>query len=130
MRIGNYAMYDNRIFKIHTIAEVFPTLDTSEFGIGVIDWSNLSPIPLTEEILLKCGFEKNGLTMSGAEWYEYKRPFIGWGDYRICKRSENEWAFTLECVSPPTNAIATIQYLHQLQNLVFALTGKELTVNL
>ena len=36
-RIGNWVEHDNRYFKIHSIAKVFTTLDTIEFGIGVVD---------------------------------------------------------------------------------------------
>lgn len=113
----------------HRLPSGVTTLSGGDLSV-ILDYGleeEITPIPITEEPLLKCGFEKNGLTMSGTEWYEYKRPFIGWGDYRITKRGDSEWAFTLECVIPPTNAVSTISYLHQLQNLVFALTGEELT---
>lgn len=64
--------------------------------------SFLNPISLTEEILLKCGFEK---TKEIDSW-ELK----GFGFVDIS---------TPQC-----------KYLHQLQNLYFALTGEELTINL
>lgn len=74
---------------------------------------NYLPIPLTEEILLKCGFDhdvdymmsKKGLTIC----------FEKIGDALMC---------FLECAN------IEIKYLHQLQNLYFALTGEELEVNL
>jgi len=53
LRIGNLVSYDNRVFEIDTIAKEFPTLNTIDFGIGVVDWNNIKPIPITEEWLLK-----------------------------------------------------------------------------
>lgn len=53
LRIGNSVMYDNRIFQISAITDEFPLLNTPEFGIGVVDWNNINPIPITEEALVK-----------------------------------------------------------------------------
>ena len=53
LRIGNSVMYDNRIFQISAITDEFPLLNTPEFGIGVVDWNNIHPIPITEEALVK-----------------------------------------------------------------------------
>lgn len=55
VRRNNWVLFDDRYFKIDVISEEFPTLDTMEFGLGVVNWNNIHPIPLTEEILLKCG---------------------------------------------------------------------------
>jgi len=51
-------MYDNRIFQISAITDEFPLLNTPEFGIGVVDWNNIHPIPITEEALVKMGAVK------------------------------------------------------------------------
>ena len=48
VRKGNCVEYDNRIFRIDTISDEFPTLDTSEFGVGVVDWQNLNPVKINE----------------------------------------------------------------------------------
>lgn len=71
---------------------------------------NLSPIPLTEELLLKCGFEKH-------KWgiLTFYNPLI-----------ELDCNFCLKGVDYNIH----IQSLHQLQNIYFDLTGKELMVNL
>ena len=74
------------------------------------------PIPLTEEWLLKFGFNK----LSDI-WEFWKNS--GW-DLRQHKLENNWWLFyngqDLDCVR--------IDYVHQLQNLYFALTGEELTI--
>ena len=83
------------------------------------DSEDIHQIPLTEEILLKCGFvEKH-------KWF-YKENFIlGYtttddnlqAEYKFAG-VEGDWK------------MIDIKYLHQLQNLYFALTGQELEINL
>lgn len=71
----------------------------------------LYPIPLTEERLLKCGFER----YSGVKMRKEGFGFIGQISGLFFYWSKRE----LE-----------ISSLHQLQNLYFALVGKELEVKL
>jgi hypothetical protein len=72
---------------------------------------DLTPIPLTEEWLLKFGFEKINHRTEGIiyqnKWLRFTETF--YADWR-------------------GGAIGKIQYVHQLQNLYFALTGNELTI--
>lgn len=106
-RRENLVEYNGRYFRIDTIAEEFPTLDTAEFGIGVVGWNSIKPIQLTEKILLKCGFVYDGM-------YRIKGMSI-WmcNDMFLCYKNG-----------------VIIQHLHQLQNLYFALTGEELKIEL
>ena len=97
LRIGNWVMYDNKIFEVDTISMEFPTLNTIEFGIGVVKWDKLNPIPLTEELLIKCGFKKINHIHGYSFWamgikggrpkidiYESRTEYMG---YSISKRS-------------------------------------------
>ena len=112
LRIGNWFIEKNEIKQFD--GDFYHLLD-------------MKPIPLTVEWLLKFGFEDVDLNMSGSNWLVKEQKGIWRQAIRIAynERSE-EWSLTLECVSPPTLSIATIKYVHQLQNLYFALTGKEL----
>lgn len=124
LRIGNWVKYDNRLFQIESIARSFPCLNTDEFGIGVVDWNNINPIPLTPEILEKCGFKRHTYEMSGCKvWYLQDTSWRVAQSYR----DENEYKLWHERVSPPTWNLKTLNYLNELQNLIFALTGEELT---
>lgn len=79
------------------------------------------PIPLTEEILLKCGFEKK----------QHKIDIFEMGRIRIWIGSRGQFiAYLIEEDSTNAHFINSYQYLHQLQNLIHALTGKELEINL
>lgn len=80
----------------------------------------IKPIPLTEEWLLKFGFIKFDSEKIYAEWF---LDFDGDLKYKIMqdKRYDNTFIMTNE-YKP-----IKLQYIHQLQNLYFALTGEELT---
>lgn len=89
-------------------------------GCRFVEFIDIKPIPLTEEILLKCGFEITRQT---------EHPNNIWTVYG------EECKFELEHITSfylyDNKCFGTkVQYLHQLQNLYFALTNTELTVNL
>lgn len=115
-RIGNYVSFEDRIFKIDSIANVFPTLDTAEFGIGVVDWNNIKPVPLTEEWLLNFGFNKK---VDEYVFQDYAIEDIHNGVTWILK----EFDYDSVCFVAIGKGI---NYVHQLQNLYFALVGEEL----
>jgi hypothetical protein len=73
---------------------------------------DISPIPLTEEWLVRFGFEKssNGYFKFPLEIRGLNLVFFG---NKFSKRGLN----------------LTIQHVHQLQNLYFALTGEELELD-
>lgn len=105
LRIGNLVQYPLiGILPIETGADI----DSVYEAAG-------TPIPLTSEWLERCGFVKDIL-------FENQSPTYFLGDF-----------FIDSSTFQPTDAgfpIAKykIQYLHQLQNLYFALTGEELTI--
>lgn len=80
------------------------------------------PLPLTEEWLMKFGFKKqeDGDDVDDVHWYEITTNGItlvqgdkkGYLDVFLLDHEEG----------------VRVQYVHQLQNLYFALTGEELTV--
>ena len=129
LRIGNiingiyYNQDDNgedeEMETICTVAALDATGD-AEYPMFVYDekqienFSDFKPIPLTEEWLLKFGFEKT-------IWDNFNsfRLSIGNNDYTIVLYSDGncEVGDIITC---------KIEYVNQLQNLYFALTGEEL----
>jgi hypothetical protein len=79
--------------------------------------SRFKPIPLTEEWLLKFGFEKRG---------SYWHPKGSWHRYLFHKFKMS--SFGVLNLEPEGGIVphAQVHYVHQLQNLYFALTGEEL----
>jgi hypothetical protein len=111
LRIGNYVCEETRD-NPYTVVEIY---ELSEASINDYVAPNkiYEPIPLTEEWLLKFGFEKSL-------------------DYWVLPNSGFFFGVTLKNVIYPNfsdedTMPINLKYVHQLQNLVFALTGEELT---
>lgn len=140
LRIGNFIEYhsfegDGGFYEIEQICKdsegfkgYYIVFRNGSFKVSIeenelIQDRMIQPIPLTEEWLLKFGFEKDG-TMSGCYNYEFEnirilKSFINKdSDYSVCPIG----------VSPSTLSIAKLKHVHQLQNLYHALTGEELTI--
>jgi hypothetical protein len=125
LRIGNMVQV---LGHIETVKEITTLGGTHEMGVVLGEWGEHSsdfnyngkafaslgivlPIPLTEEMLLKCGFKKDlaNVFHDKISLYEGKikeEGFRLYGQYAIEK--------------------VKVKYLHQLQNLYFTLTGNEL----
>jgi hypothetical protein len=69
------------------------------------------PIPLTEEILLKFGFHKKG------DFNCYSKSWIN-----VCIAANGSYLY-----QESKHTSSTFYFVHQLQNLYFALTNQELT---
>jgi len=87
-------------------------------------FNELCGIPLTEEILLKCGFKIREITVLGAtqkHFSDFKNIAIEMlnSDYFMLGQHKG-----YEHVEP----IRRVETLHQLQNLYFELTGEELQI--
>ena len=84
---------------------------------------NYEPIPLTEDILLKCGFEKAN--------YEKNYPL-----YFNKNKTKYSDAISVSVYSDfcrvkiVDKTVKTLVYLHDFQNIYFALTNEELNINL
>jgi hypothetical protein len=123
IRLGNYilAEYGNG-YKDITI------VDTSTFKRFDNDHVSFSPIPLTEEWLIKLGFN-----LDDVDFYE---RIVFDNDNIFCSlwaRSEYGLIISLSTIDEEkeedTNIkLYHIKYVHQLQNLYFALTNEELTI--
>lgn len=81
-------------------------------------YKDLQPIPLSEEILLKCGFTKaiGSYFIQKVGSIYVKVPFEG-SEYFLVKANSGD-------------KLISVKYLHHLQNLIFALTGEELEFSL
>lgn len=82
----------------------------------------IHPIPLTEEILLKCGFEK--YKMLGYDTHFTYSLFIGGETINITAIYNADFSIMLHGLA------RGIKYLHRLQNIINIVTGKDLEINL
>ena len=79
---------------------------------------NIKPIVLTPEILEKCGFDYDA---------SYEVPKVQKGNFILWDGFDGSFGANFGGL---TRLDVSVQYLHQLQNLYFALTGEELEVKL
>jgi|688.fasta_scaffold04820_4 hypothetical protein len=118
LRIGNYITEKNKQNQIYSVS-----------NHNAKNYSNIYPIPLTEEWLLDFGFEKTEVDF---KIQIQKNDNGGNTDYWIYIDTgiNNEtYEFTVQLVSQEGCWFTSKnKYVHQLQNLYFALTQQELTI--
>ena len=124
--IGNYVKYNGSVVSVYAISNPTPSKD-KHFNnkARVTLWCNglmdatideIEPIPITEELVLKNGFEQCG--------YMFKTLFMEM--YEV----ENGWHLHIDNERFETALSITTKYVHQLQNAYYLLTGKELEIKL
>ena len=114
-RIGNIVDYLGSPTIINSISGIEETYVSTRKS-GIMPINAFKPIPLTEDWLLKCGFEKDE---KNEYWFWKNCVSVSVLGY-IELLSFNRQSFK-------TNI--QLKYIHQLQNFYFALTGKELVVS-
>jgi hypothetical protein len=129
LRVGNY-FYLNTIdencqpVKILTQANSMFIRDCEHYGEK---WTG-EPIPLSEDLLLRLGFVRINHSWSlndGSENYHYEIN----GNERHFLLYFNGRQFSANDGKLSSFRYENNKHLHQLQNLYFALTGTELTLN-
>ena len=119
LRIGNYVM-DSASGEWMTVDEIGESvgavlLNRDKYPLPK-GWQ-MEYIPLTPDILEICGFEKDEIFFVAKEFF------------KIMATSEEPYCFEFEYNSEDVYPKkAELKYLHELQNLAFALTGKELKI--
>ena len=126
LRIGNWVQrLDGSKFQIR--AQDF------DFIENVRDFLKPKPIELTPEILEKAGLTYYEIGGSSTR-FKYKE-----GYYSLCNTlgevflENNGNGFSVQTITyyhADSTEIAFVKYLHELQNLYFALTHQELNINL
>ena len=121
LRIGNWVKHDpSWSYRNPLLAEFeFQWDEGYYYGIGecTISIVDISPIPLTEEWLVKLGGIDTNYEITIES--ENEKIVFEWSSRVIATNIRNGWV---------CNKYPHIKYVHQLQNLVHALTGEELTL--
>lgn len=112
LRIGNLV---NNVYTVIGISDFDVTIQyKDDYASEVCQaFNEIIPIPLTDEWFLKLGFKKD-------DYGQYVRPemFSGF------QSNFNKPGYFL--MAGDDKDEPKVEYVHQLQNLFFALTGKEL----
>ena len=116
LRIGNY------IFLTKDFNKSYFFTQTSGALIDYIECESVlsSPIQLKEEWLLNFGFERTFKKLKGCYVDKHSK-------YMLCDNNENGFDIYIFGYDEDLY-INSINYIHQLQNLFFALIGEELTI--
>lgn len=114
LRIGNWFKVGEHWLQVHDISD-------TQNGVG------MDPIPLAAEILEKCGFKRD---RDGFYQLPINGGFIiecfATGGVVGSNQSTTKFAFNLIVGIGRQASSMTQFYLHQLQNIHFAITGEEL----
>lgn len=134
LMVGNLFTDDqNEILKIDLIDSIEETVNAN--GMENISISDLIPLPLTEDILLKCGFEKYDVEKNELYINEFNQLTLYCGETNIVQDKDgNFYSCFIGANYIEETAIYTIgepfKFLHTFQNRFHSLTQKELTVQL
>lgn len=137
LRIGNYLLYEEKIVHVTSLScdiddeyeeqicfcELGKTSD-EKGGWNRAICDKLDRIPITADLLTKLGFESTGSGDDNHTKTLWRHPNL---EYEYCEDGclvhnggyYNDW-----------HDIGDLKFIHQLQNLCFALTGEELKIKL
>ena len=121
LRIGTYVATEGIDFvEVSKIDEDFGICYKipQEFG-QFYPYKEVEPIPLTEEWMMRFGFDKV-LPRNDKMYYRLNDDFV---------IEENNVFLLGDDAFEMLKLRRKIKYVHQLQNLYFALTGEELTID-
>lgn len=114
LRIGNLLNYqtaEGDIVTVEVNLQLMQWLINDTKGFNLVH----SPITLSEELLVKFGFEKIYKSQIHATYWIENLSYYFWHE------KGNQYA---DCKGLQVNCV----YIHQLQNLYFSLTGEELNI--
>jgi len=132
LRIGNNIFYpdrDNQGYpkKIGVVTQISDNFVWVDGNISnSYNLLTIHPVSLTENILLKCGFETKDDWWFNIHIFEFSTLAISIKE----KYGEITWSPPHDKRNFKVLEYPFLQYVHQLQNIYYSLTGKELEVKL
>jgi hypothetical protein len=128
LRIGNLVYVSdnltNLIFQEITPINIHNLMHLTGWDKSPVD-IEFEPIPLTKEFLLKFGFKN--IDKGGNDYITYTDPNHDYYLQLDVRRKDNKYLILDNSFDDlRAFSMVDIEYVHQLQNLYFALTGNEL----
>ena len=115
---NDWIIFDGRKFQIDITATEFPCLQTTEFGIGVVDWNNIKPIVLTPEVMERIeGVDVAATTYAKERYYIFDNIGVKFMGNKLWKVTYGGQKLDIDNI-----------YLHTIQQLIRLFTGKEIEV--
>lgn len=111
LMLKNWLKYNNSYVKVCGIEPASISIHNKDIYLKIVGWEDLDYIPISSTILKKCEFKSSHGRYINEDGYSV---------YHL----EDYWYLDIGVCGIRCN------YLHQLQNLYFLITGKQLEVNL
>lgn len=145
LRVGNYVSWLNNHFPYQGTAfygtgqwemenqKTIPLIHMDPYEYYQVAWEDLYPIPLSADLLLELGFEKDGFNnynfFCPRNEFDYRAVVVDLNTGYIWFREGWKERNRIEdhLITLWNRDYDKNYYVHQLQNAVYALTGKELT---
>lgn len=141
LRINNYVLIHGNIEKVTGISNA-GHINYEDSGFANLDKGYVEPIPLTKEWLIKFGFEKDEESVRWMKEYNFTDySFVLKGStpiskyFRVYHETDKNKQKGIDIRGVEMGEFSvyanqwwtqSVKYIHQLQNLYFALTGEEL----
>lgn len=123
LRIGN--LINNGAYDTD---EAVLSIEIEDDGSAFVNSESIEmwqPIPITEEWLLRLGFEKLGQCYRMKVTHFLQLTYL---PYTILSENPKGRDLNLETIKPGHTEPTGKKYIHQLQNLYYSLTDKELEI--
>lgn len=135
LRIGNLLMFrDKKIVEVSNLGNTFETIElVNGLRYGSDDIEDCNPIPITGQLLIDFGFKKlNHLGMFVYvlyidEWLNFEID-LKHSTFHLVSGQENN-DFNVDIGSYTVYRLIEIEFIHQIQNLYYSLTTKELSLS-
>lgn len=125
LRIGNLVMYNGKVVRVEQITKHKIGYHTKpyEMGMNYARLCEIEPIPITEELLKKNGFEIDQNITEYELLSCYERRITA---YEV----KYGWHFHIDDEEYCTCFSNTLKYIHDLQNAFYLVTGKDLEIKI
>lgn len=119
LKIGNYVQHNDEIIKVEQITKrkIGYHRNGDKSRMHYLKYSEIKPIEITEDLLLKNGFEKEFYRVFSQDCFVYDNDKV------ILRQSfdDDSWYATIVYLG-----MLSINYIHELQNAYYISTKKEL----
>jgi hypothetical protein len=125
LRIGNLVYHNDEIIEIKSLRPQDDDVNDE------ISFDSIYGIKLTEEWLIKCGFEECQDYYAGGKsmfFYDIDKSLEN-SEFYIFSNENNEFNLSSMEDQIVISKKLNIKYVHEIQNLIFALTRKDLVVS-
>lgn len=136
LRIGNYVEYNGCTGVVYAVHSPIPCDDEHFRDIGIVELvlggivtvriDEIQPITLTEDLFLKCGFIKD--STNNTIWMDMQTHYLEFNAMPDGFYPTHAQYAEISIEIEQRVSLNKITNLHQLQNIIYSLTGQELEI--